>query len=282
MTLLILVLVAALVAFTLTPVVVRQYRLWENAKLISGYKGAANQLSPPDCDTLLAQAHAHNQALESVPWMDPYAPDPGEAAPEGDGGSYTSLLNPAGNGVMAVLEVPKLGISLAVYHGGESGISTARVEHVPQSRLPSRDADGPCLLRVAQERFFNPFAGLDRLIVGDYFLLHVLQETWSYEVFQVAVATPEELEGFQSVEGDDECAMVAATTVRGEEARIVIRGRRVPRHSVKLVDDSRALPGGVPELIFAAPVAAVGLVLLAIVEGFRRAVQRHKRRRMKL
>jgi hypothetical protein len=51
---------------------------------------------------------------------------------------------------------------------------------------------------------------------------------------------------------------------------------------VKPVDDSMALPGGVPELMLAAPVAAAGLALLAVVELFRRTIRRIRRRHMKL
>ncbi len=277
MTLLILVLVAALAVLVLAPVAIRQYRLSENAKVVNSYRDAANRLSPEDCDVLLVQAQEYNRSLDGAGWTDPYSPDSGK-----DGGeAYAALLNPSGDGVMAVLKVPKLGMSMAVYHGGEPGTATARVEHVPQSRLPSGSAGRPCLLRAARERFFNPFAGLDRLIVGDCFFLRVLEEIQTYEVFQVATVTPEALEDFQSVEGDDECALVAGIAGDGGR-RLVVRGRRVSRQSVMPADDSRPLPGGVPELIFAAPVAIVGLALLVIIEGLRRIARRRMRRRMKL
>lgn len=274
LTLLILVLVAALAALVLAPVAIRQYRLSENAKVVNSYRDAANRLSPEDCDVLLVQAQEYNRSLDGAGWTDPYSPDFGK-----DGGeAYAALLNPSGDGVMAVLKVPKLGMSMAVYHGDEADASPARVAHVPGSRLPSEGADGPCLLRAVRERFFDPFAGLDRLIIGDCFFLQVLQETQTYEVFQVARASPEALEAFQSAEDDEECALVA----EAGGMRLVVRGRRVSRQSVKPADDSRSLPGGVPELILAAPVAAVGLILLAFVEWVRRIARRGKRRRMKL
>ena len=275
LTLLTVALVAALAVFVVAPAAVRQRRLWENGKAVAGYLDCVNGLSAPDCEAMLAQAQEHNRALDSAPWADPYAP---EAGPADEGGSYAALLNPAGNGVMAVLDMPKLGVSLPVYHGGESAIP-GRVEQAPLSWLPSGDTEGPCVLRAGHERFFDPFADLDRLMVGDCFFLRVLQETATYEVFQVAMLSPGALAGLEGIEYGDECALVAQTAA-GD--RRVVRGRRVPRQSVKPTDDSRPLPGGVPELIFAAPIAAAGLALLAIVEVFRRAVQRHRRRRTKL
>ena len=90
--------------------------------------------------------------------------------------------------------------------------------------------------------------------------------------------TPEALEAFHSTEGDEECALVA----EANGMRLVVRGRRVSRQSVNPADDSRPLPSGVPELILAAPVAAVGLILLSIIEWVRRMARRGMRRRMKL
>ena len=277
LTLLSVALAAALAVFFVVPAAVRQIRLRENAQAASGYRAATDALSPSDCDTMRVQAQDYNRALNSAGWTDPYAPNEAEPAQADGGASYESLLNPTGDGVMAVLEAPKLGISLAVYHGGEAGV--ARLAHAPESRLPSGDGEGPCVLYATAERFFKPLAGLDRLMPGDCFFLRVLQDTATYEIFQVATLSPQALSRLETGEGDDECALVAQTAA-GD--RLVVRGRRVPRQSVRPVDDSMALPGGVPELMLAAPIAAAGLALLAVVEFLRRTIRRLRRRHMKL
>jgi len=273
LTLLSIALTVALAVFFVIPAAVRQIRLRENARAASSYRAATDALSLSDYDTMRAQAQDYSLAQDIFPWTDPYEPAQADIAD-----SYEALLNPTGDGVMAVLEAPKLGISLAVYHGGgEAGV--ARLAHSPQSRLPSGSGSGPCVLYATAERFFKPLAGLDRLIPGDCFFLRVLQDTATYEIFQVATLSPQALSALKSSEDDDECALVART---GDGDRLVVRARRVPRQSVKPVDDSKALPGGVPELMLAAPVAAAGLALLAVVEFFRRAIRRLRRRRMKL
>jgi len=272
LTLLSITLVAALAVFFVVPAAVRQIRLRENAQAASRYRVATDALSLSDCDTMRVQARDYNRALDSAPWTDPYAPAQTDVAD-----SYESLLNPTGDGVMAVLELPKLGVSLSVYHGGEA--REARLAHAPGSRLPSGSESGPCVLYTTAERFFKPLAGLDRLMPGDCFFLRVLQDTATYEIFQVAMLSPQALSALETNEGDDECALVSHT---GTGDRLVVRARRVPRQSVKPVDDSMALPGGVPELMLAAPIAAAGLALLAIIEFFRRAIRRLRRRRMKL
>lgn len=277
MTLLSIALVAALAAFFAVPAAIRQIRLRENAQAASGYRAATDGLSPQDCDAMLAQAKDYNRALDSDPWTDPYAPGETDPAQADEADSYESLLNPTDDGVMAVLEAPKLGVTLAVYHGGEANV--ARLAHAQNSRLPAGGESGPCVLYATTERYFKPLSNLERLTPGDCFFLRVVQDTATYEVFQVATLSPQALSELKTRKADDECALVARTEA-GD--RLVVRGRRVPRQSVKPVDDSMALPGGVPELMLAAPVAAAGLALLAVVELFRRTIRRIRRRHMKL
>lgn len=280
LTLFIFALSAALAAFALAPVALRQYRLWENGKAVSQYREAAERLSLVECGAMLAQAQDYNEALNSAGQTDDGAPLPAGTPEAGE--KYTSLIDPSGNGVMAVLSLPKLGVSLAVYHGGEDGGEAARVTHDPQSRLPSGKSGGPCVLRAARERFFDPFAGLNRLIIGDCFFLRVLRETWTYEVYQVAAASPQEPVGPAGEGNDDECVLVTEISGAGGKQRLMVRGRRVSRMNVSPADDTRALPDWVSGLVFAAPAAAAGLILLMVTEALRRPLKRHMRRRMRL
>lgn len=273
-------LTAALAAFALAPVAFRQYRLWQNGKAVSEYREAAERLSLVECGALLARAQDYNSALDREGQTDDSAPTP-TGTPEA-GEDYASLIDPSGNGMMAVLSLPKLGVALAVYHGGEDGDTAARVIHDPQSCLPSGGSDGPCVLRGERERFFDPFAGLNRLIIGDCFYLRVLRETWTYEVYQVAAASPETPVGLTGDGNGDDCVLVAEIPGAGGEQKLMIRGRRVSRISVPPADDSRALPDWVSGLVFAAPVAAAGLILLMVTEALRRPLKRRMRRRMRL
>ena len=273
--LLIFALLVALVALALGPTAFRQYRLWEQAKVVNSYAEASNRLSAQECVAMLSLVYAYDEARGSVAWTDPYA-DRTAVPPDGE---YASLLDPAGSGVMCLLELPKLGATLPVYHGGGTPAPEARVEHLPESSLPVGRAGGQCALCARRERFCDPFAGLDRLIAGDCFLVHIPQETLTYEVSSVKVVPADALYEPAGGDGADECALIAEGADGG---RLVVRGQRISRRHAKPTDDSRLLPQWQASLVFAAPVAVPCILLLAVIEWLRRAVRRHKRRRIKL
>ena len=80
----------------------------------------------------------------------------------------------------------------------------------------------------------------------------------------------------------DECLLMTTTPYREDTQRLLVRATRVSRRATPLADDSRALPEWESRLIFAAPVAAAGLLLLALLDRLARALRRRRIKRMKL
>lgn len=277
--LLTLVLVAGVLAVTLTPVAARQCGLWREGQIAGAYRAAANEMSPLDCGTLLAEARSYAEAREAFRWSDPFG---GDAGGEGDE-TYDGLLKLSGNGVMAVLEIPKLGLMLPVYHGTRNAALGAGVGHMADSGLPVGDAGAPCVLVARGDGWFaGPFAQIDRLIAGDCFYIHVLQDTLIFEVSQSLTVFPEALGTLKDDEDAEECVLLTTAPYGADTQRLLVRGKRVPRRSVQPSDDTQALPGWAARMVFAAPLALAGLIALAVIEGLRRAVQRHKRKRLRI
>ena len=254
----------AFIALALAPVAVRQWRRWRDAHIAREYLDAAGALDTLECGTLLAAARSYNDSHGSGPLADPFA---GEADGEANA-DYGELLNPAGNGVMAVLEVPKLG---------------AGVGHVEDTDLPVGGTGTRCALIARRGGWFaGPFAGLDRLIAGDCFYIHTLQDTLVYEVVQEQTLAPEALAETAYDPRADDCLLMTTTPYREDTQRLLVRATRVSRRATPLADDSRALPEWESRLIFAAPVAAAGLLLLALLDRLARALRRRRIKRMKL
>jgi len=260
------VLAAALAVGLLGPPAMRQLRLRRDERVAEHYRQASRRLSLLELGTMLAEARAYDEAREPFRW---------EAADRAPDEAYGQLLDPAGSGAMAVLEIPKLGLTAPVWHGSGSA-PQARVEHLPASSLPVGSPGGMCVLRAPRiPRLYEPFSDLDRLMPGDCFTLRALQDTLTYEVARLSDEPPAP----QEEEEADWCVLTAPGR---EGGALYLIARRIAREDALPVDDTRALPGWAQNLILALPAALVGLALLALIEGPRRALLRHRRRRMKL
>ena len=71
------------------------------------------------------------------------------------------------------------------------------------------------------------FTDLDQLTEGDTFILHVLDETLTYEVDQISVVEPDDISLLEIEAGEDLCTLVTCTPYGVNSHRLLVRGHRV-------------------------------------------------------
>ena len=71
------------------------------------------------------------------------------------------------------------------------------------------------------------FTDLDRLEPGDTFQITVLDQVLTYQVDQVKVITPREIDDLQIVEGKDYCTLFTCTPYGINTHRLLVRGVRI-------------------------------------------------------
>ena len=113
------------------------------------------------------------------------------ALSEEDKGAYDTLLDISGTGVMGYIEIPTINISLPVYHGTEDAVLQIAVGHLEWSSLPVGGEDTHCVLSGHRGLpSAKLFTNLDKLVVGDKFVMRVLDEVLTYEVDQILIVEP--------------------------------------------------------------------------------------------
>ena len=142
--------------------------------------------------------------------------------------SYDELLNLTGSGIMGIIEIPKIGISLPIYHGTAEDVLQYGVGHLLGSSLPIGGVGCHSVLTghsgVAGARLFSD---LDQLNPGDMFYLHILHETLAYEVVEINTVLPYETDLLWAVPGEDLCTLVTCTPYGINSHRLLVRGSRV-------------------------------------------------------
>ena len=153
-----------------------------------------------------------------------------------------SALNLAGDGIMGTVEIPKIGITLPIYHTTDEEVLEKAAGHLEGSSLP---VGGESTHAVISAHRGLPsaslFTDLDLLEEGDHFLIHVLDETLCYEVDQILTVEPDETEALQVEEGEDLVTLLTCTPYGVNTQRLLVRGHLVPYEEAVVAEEEAPL-----------------------------------------
>lgn len=88
--------------------------------------------------------------------------------------------------------------------------------HIEGSSLPVGGVNTHCVLSGHRGLpSAKLFSDLDKLEEGDLFMIRTLNQTLTYEVDQIRIVLPEEIDDLEIVEGEDLCTLVTCTPYLG-------------------------------------------------------------------
>lgn len=187
---------------------------------------------------------------------------------------YNSLLNMSSNGIMGYINIPKIDVTLPIYHGTGDAELQKGAGHLEGSSLPVGGESTHAVLSSHRGLVTAKlFTDLDQLVVGDIFTINVLNETLTYEVDQILIVLPTELDALTVVEGEDYCTLFTCTPYGVNTHRLLVRGHRVDTETEIIVTgDALVLESSIIAPLVAVPVLLVLLIILLV------STRRRKRR----
>ena len=222
---------------------------------VENYQEILNALKPEDYEAYFQEAHKYNDALKELksPLVD-YRKLSG----------YNAILNVSGNGVMGYISIPKLGVELPLYHGISAEVLNIACGHLEGTSLPVGGESTHCVLSAHRGLpHARLFTDLDKMEVGDTFTITVLDRTLTYQVDQIKVVRPNEIDDVQIVPGEDLCTLLTCTPYGVNSHRLLVRGTRIENAAPVLHVTSNAYR--IDSLVATPVVAAPILLILFIV-----------------
>lgn len=225
------------------------------SRAIADYAAAVQNLDKQDYEALFAAADDYNQRLSQIeyPLMN-YEQVPG----------YREALNVENTGIMGYIAIDKIKVELPIYHGTSEAVLAVAAGHLEGTDLP---VGGPGTHAVISAHRGLPsaklFTNLDRLEIGDRFTVTVLDRVLTYEVDQISIVEPNQVEGLYPVEGMDYCTLLTCTPYGINTHRLLVRGVRVEtddRPAIYVAPDAYRVD---PYVV--APVVAVPMLLVLLV-----------------
>ena len=237
-TILVVIVFLAGLSLLLYPFVANQWNSYRQSRLISNYESTVAEMEEAgeiDYEKEWQKANAYNAAL--LPSILPDSFAVAEASDEEDD-AYMSCLNLTGDGMMGIVEIPKIDVKIPIYHTTEDEVLQKAAGHLEGSSLP---VGGESTHSVISAHRGLPsatlFTDLDKLEEGDHFLLHILDDTLCYEVDQILVVEPKQTESLAVEEGEDLVTLLTCTPYGVNTERLLVRGHRVPYNPEELADN---------------------------------------------
>ncbi len=185
---------------------------------------------------------------------------------------YHQRLNPGEVGIMGYVEIPKIDVSLPIYHGTDESVLQVAVGHLEWTSLP---IGGPDTHSVISGHRGLPsarlFTDLNQMEVGDTFRLYILDEVLEYEVDQILIVEPDEAGELTVVPGRDLCTLVTCTPYGINSHRLLVRGTRVlpddqevPVRQIRVTADAALVEPYLVAVTMAVPVLLILMMILLI------------------
>lgn len=192
------------------------YNEYLNKQLIGDYKEVFADIKPEQHQKAKADALSYSENRSN--------PDKLEEL----GLTYEEVLNVAGNGIMGYIEIPKISVSLVIYHSIDENVLQKGIGHVPESSLPIGGKNTHCVLAghtgLPSAKLLT---NIDHLKIGDTFYIHVLDEVLEYQIDDISVVEPDEVSRLNVISGKDCVTLVTCTPYGVNSHRLLVRGVRV-------------------------------------------------------
>jgi sortase A len=248
------------VALLLYPTVSDRWNSLHQSRAISQYNALVQDLDETSYAALLEAAQDYNAALALSPTQFSLTQEETDL--------YNSILDVSDDGIMGYIEIPSIDCYLPIYHGTEETTLQSGAGHLAGSSFPVGGESTHCVISghrgLPSARLFTD---LNQLVEGDQFMLHVLNETLTYEVDQILIVEPAQISALSIVPGEDLCTLVTCTPYGINTHRLLVRGHRVEteqettrRVSANAVQKDPLLVAS----IVAVPLSIIAIILLLV------------------
>lgn len=249
----------------LYPTISDAYGKYRDSKLKVKYNTAINSMESSNREKELEDAERYNENLiaknrQIVSGMQ-FKPKDEDRTEEND--EYESLLSSSAAGLMGYLDIPKLAVSLPLYHYTDDEVLNKGIGHMHGSSLPV-GGEGTHAIFIGHRGLpsLKLFSDLDEMKKGDTFYIHVLDRILAYRVFSVDVVLPTEVDSLRIEDGRDLVTLVTCTPYGVNTHRILVRAERT---EYKGEDTEPSMMNKIKRTIDNKTILGLAVILIAII-----------------
>lgn len=206
---------------------------------VKEYTNKVAQMPSEKTQKMFEEATKYNNSLSNnMIITDPFD----EKAFQKIGERYEHTLSVDEDGLIGYIDIPKINVYLPIYHGTSEEILSKGAGHLQNTSLPVGGKSTHAVISAHSgypgETFFDYLTDMK---VGDEFYVHILDRTLKYEVDQIEVVLPSEINSLRIVDGEDLVTLLTCTPYGVNTHRLLVRGKHVAYDDTKYVETGVSL-----------------------------------------
>ena len=261
------------VGLLLYPTVSDYWNSFHQSRAIASYAEAVSNIDNAAYDEMMEEARRYNERL----YRDGRSWDMSDEERE----EYQKVLDVTGTGIMGYIEIQKINCFLPIYHGTDDSVLQIAIGHIEGSSLPVGGANTHSVLSGHRGLpSAKLFSDLDQIREGDSFVIRVLDEMLTYEVDQIRIVLPHELQDLELQDGKDLCTLVTCTPYGINTHRMLVRGHRIANEEearqIRVTGDALKINPDIVAPIVMVPMILILLILMTIDQSVRKYLRKRR------
>ena len=189
------------------------------SRAVASYNNDVQKMSKQDYKRMFQEADDYNEELNKIDHpFENYGEIPG----------YDDILNVSGTGIIGYVTIDRIKTELPIYHGTSEGVLQIGVGHLEGSSFPVGGVGTHTVLSAHRGLpSAKLFSNLDEMEEGATFQITVLNRVLTYQVDQIHIVEPGDLDDLQVDPEKDYCTLMTCTPYGINTHRLLVRGVRV-------------------------------------------------------
>lgn len=206
------------------PLIGNMINYFDQLSVINTYNNAVAELNEQEVQEALKKAEQYNQSLNGSVVADPFAEEEEQESVEfGHGYDALNLEDLT----IAYIKIPKINADLPIYNSTNHLALQKGVGHLENTALPVGGKGTHCVLTGHSALPASTiFTDLEKMEIGDYFYIYVLDQILAYRIDQIKVVEPTDTSELKINKEQDYITLITCTPYSVNTHRLLVRGVR--------------------------------------------------------
>ena len=203
----------------LYPVISQYWNSKVQSQVITDYDEMLKKKDTIDYDKLFQDGEIYNQKLSKLEFpLVQYKKI----------SDYKDLLNVNNDGMMGYISIDKIKVQLPIYHGTSTGVLNTAVGHLEGTSLPIGGIGNHSVLSAHRGLpSAKLFTNLNKLEIGDIFVINILDRKLTYQVDKITIIEPNDIKELAINHQEDLVTLITCTPYGLNTHRLLVRGIRI-------------------------------------------------------